>query len=234
MVGVINPNATTPLGEQRELALRAAYALQPGDPFPAEGSPPPTSSSSTSSTAGAATATNDHDHVIESGKPNPHPHKLSAGAIGGIVAGGVVFLMLLGALLFYIGRSRALKKEMTWKSSTIRHRSPPSPAGFSLGSGNGAGAIPKAYYAPGINGKSELGNGDERSPTGHLPWGSPGMVERSASQRSSGGVFEVSPTGYFVRSPVTDEEKAAEKGKGWLGMGGVPPLGPYGRQQFEQ
>ncbi|KAF1980180.1 hypothetical protein BU23DRAFT_369827, partial [Bimuria novae-zelandiae CBS 107.79] len=43
MVGVINPNATTSLAHQRDLALDASYQLSPGEPFPSEAETPSSS-----------------------------------------------------------------------------------------------------------------------------------------------------------------------------------------------
>ncbi|KAF2489414.1 hypothetical protein BU16DRAFT_421240, partial [Lophium mytilinum] len=51
MVGVINPNATTSLTTQRDLALNSSYMLQPGDPFPPESSSPTSLSSPSPSTS---------------------------------------------------------------------------------------------------------------------------------------------------------------------------------------
>ncbi|OAG03953.1 uncharacterized protein CC84DRAFT_1149715, partial [Paraphaeosphaeria sporulosa] len=40
MVGVVNPNASTSLAHQRDLALQASYQLSPGEPFPSEAETP--------------------------------------------------------------------------------------------------------------------------------------------------------------------------------------------------
>ena len=260
MVGVINPNATTSLGEQRNLALKAAYMLQPGEPFPAEGSPTPPPER-TSSSADPSN-TNDYSSSDSPALMTKKKNALSAGAIAGIVVGAVVFLAIVGLLVFYILRSRALKKQVAWKNSIVRPYDPhsqPSSTIFPFGTGPGSGGgrsataptpvtgmtesttgasrTPRVYFpapAPAVYEKSsELGNGDERSPERVLsPWRSgesggiqsPGEVARSASQRSTaGGVFEFSPVmGRYVRR--------SEDG----GKGGMPPLGPYGRQQFER
>ncbi|KAH4354200.1 hypothetical protein HBH97_254560 [Parastagonospora nodorum] len=90
MVGAINPNASTPIAKQQQLARDSAYMLNPGEPFPLE-SPLPTD-------------TPDPSHVLpKSGRG----HSLSAGAIAGIVVAAIVVVVLLVILIFLIyGRIR--------------------------------------------------------------------------------------------------------------------------------
>jgi hypothetical protein len=116
MVGVINPNASTPLDRQRDLALNASYALSPGEPFPAEGSPAPEPPSSTSAPMFMPQSS------ANSGS------KLGKGAIAGIAV-ACSLVAILGLILFYFwGRFKGLRDEMHRKDSTIvRTSSPHSP-----------------------------------------------------------------------------------------------------------
>lgn len=243
MVGAINPNSSTSVTTQRQMALNAAYQLSPGEPFPAEGSPTPeptptdgpdptdrpTSTSTPSSTASPSTTS-----VAPS--PSHHSTTLKPGAIAGIVVAGVTVLALAGALFFYIGRSKTLKAEVVRKASTIRHPSDPpipSPAMMYSPGAGGAGALPRAYFSPkpddshGANGLSSpwsVRSHGPRSPNPMFQPQTPHPVGRSTSQRSSGGVFGVGERGEFVRS---EEEQMWEKEA-------PVPLGPYGLQMYEK
>jgi hypothetical protein len=110
MVGAINPNATTSLQNQKNLASQSQFMLLPGEPWPAESEDPfpiasasastmviPTSSPtpSSNSTVGATISTSNRgDH---SG--------LSRGAIAGIATGAAIVLVALGTLLWFCGRN---------------------------------------------------------------------------------------------------------------------------------
>ena len=103
MVGVINPNATTPLGPQQQNAKDSTFMLLPGQPWPSEEQDPFTTTgaaatstpTSTSSSAPAATtsASSSHSH---SG--------LSGGAIAGIAIGAAAVALLAAVALFLCGR----------------------------------------------------------------------------------------------------------------------------------
>ena len=110
MVGVINPNASTSLSLQKELAQNSTFMLQPGEPWPAESTPDPfstgaaastptsTSSSSSSPTQTAASATSSAAVAAS------HSSGLSGGAIAGIAIGAAAVAILAAALLYMCGR----------------------------------------------------------------------------------------------------------------------------------
>lgn len=93
--------------------------LNPGEPFPPEGTlsslPTASTTSSTpasSSTTSAASAT----AVATTAKANSG---LSKGAIAGIAVGGAAVLALAAALFFYIGRTKTLKQEVDRTSASM-------------------------------------------------------------------------------------------------------------------
>ncbi|KAJ5376935.1 hypothetical protein N7509_013821 [Penicillium cosmopolitanum] len=98
MVGVINPNSSQTFKTQYDKALDSPYMLVPGQSPPAEGSADSGSGSSSSS----------------SNDSSGSGHGLSKGAIAGIAVAGVVFLGILVALFFLLGRNRVYKQ---WMSS---------------------------------------------------------------------------------------------------------------------
>jgi hypothetical protein len=107
MVGVINPNATTSLAIQRQLALQASYQLSPGEDFPSEAETP------SSSTLPNGTA------LEQPASPAYGGDKLSTGAIAGIVI-ACLSVVLLGVLLAFFGsRLKTLKDEVQRKHSTV-------------------------------------------------------------------------------------------------------------------
>ncbi|KAJ6179777.1 hypothetical protein N7519_010238 [Penicillium mononematosum] len=97
MVGVINPNKTQTWETQYARALKYPYMLLPGQPMPAEGG----GSGSGGDQSG--------DDDSSGGK-----HGLSTGAIAGIAVAAVVFVALLVALFFVLGRNRVYSQ---WMSS---------------------------------------------------------------------------------------------------------------------
>ncbi|KAJ5337157.1 uncharacterized protein N7506_005179 [Penicillium brevicompactum] len=94
MVGVINPNSTQTWESQYKKALEYPYMLVPGQSMPAEGGGSDTDSGSNDNSSG--------------GK------HLSTGAIAGISVAGAVFLGILVALFFVLGRNRVYSQ---WVSS---------------------------------------------------------------------------------------------------------------------
>ncbi|KAI2674967.1 hypothetical protein DTO027I6_2445 [Penicillium roqueforti] len=94
MVGVINANTTQSWETQHEIALTYPYMLVPGQSMPAEGDGSSSSSDNSSSSGGK--------------------HGLSTGAIAGISVAGVVFVSILVALFFVLGRNRVYSQ---WVSS---------------------------------------------------------------------------------------------------------------------
>ena len=97
MVGVINPNSTYTLAQQKYSASIAAYECAPGCKLPSE----------------------------YSSNNSNHGHTLSTGAIVGIAVGGAVFLIICLALFFYIGRTKSLKEVLRRNDATVRMRSTP-------------------------------------------------------------------------------------------------------------
>lgn len=258
MVGVINPNASTSINTQRDLALNSSYSLNPGEPFPAESPLPSNLPSPTSPT--------------QPSHPSNAPgtkHDLSSGAIAGIVVAGISVFVLAALLCFFIGRSNTLKEEMCRKSSTIQHTTPPSPSPFFTQSPNPQPQtqstncrpnIPPVYFqSPKYTGFSPPVPAARNfaSPRTNAGASAGGNVNRSASHRSVGGTFDVSPmTGYYTRTHDGEDtykfatqqtsemgppnttvnwrnEKDVEAGFGGAGVsaGMKVPLGPYGRQQ---
>ncbi|KAI5787894.1 hypothetical protein FPQ18DRAFT_414108 [Pyronema domesticum] len=96
MVGVINSDAKN-LSDYKAGALKANFQLSPGDPWPAEGSgttPNPIDSNGKVVT------------IIQPSTPADNSVKLSVGGIAGIVVGTVAIVAILGALFFFLGRSK--------------------------------------------------------------------------------------------------------------------------------
>lgn len=128
MIGVINPENATSVDIQAAKALESgSIMLHPGESFPSEdtsstlaaiatatltttvvvpsatnGSTVTSSTSTTASNAAAATAS--AEIAAE--------HHLSGGAIAGIVIAGVGILGLLGALVWFMSRSRTLRQTL--------------------------------------------------------------------------------------------------------------------------
>ena len=106
MVGVVNPNATTSLQNQKDLAKDSTFMLTPGqswpdeseDPFTTTGSAAPTSSPTSTSTSSSGASTNNN------AESDSHKSSLSAGAIAGIAIGGAAVALAAAALLFLCGR----------------------------------------------------------------------------------------------------------------------------------
>lgn len=98
MVGAINPNASTSLENQRQLAEASTFALVPGEDWPSEGSIPSgvatSSTPSSTSSSGPATVT-----AVASSS-----HGLSSGAIAGIAIGGAAVLLAAGVAIWFCGR----------------------------------------------------------------------------------------------------------------------------------
>jgi len=200
MVGVINPNATTSLAVQRQMALNSAYMLQPGEPFPAEASfsssassstptPSSTTSSTTSTSAAATTAT-----ATAAAAAASHT-TLSSGAIAGIAIGAAAVFTLAAALFFYMGRSKTLQSEVQRASATVH---PPPSHGMYQPPG-GAVFVPMKF--------------DDSARNSTVPYD---MYGRDV-QKPDGGV-------------TVEEAHSLRSANGSPGAWGGVPLGPYGQQ----
>lgn len=104
MVGVINPNASTSLQHQKDLAGQSTFVLVPGEDWPSEGSIPSgvatTSFASSTSSVPAATATG-----TPAAAAAPASHStLSVGAIAGIAIGGAAVLLAAAVAVWFCGR----------------------------------------------------------------------------------------------------------------------------------
>lgn len=109
MVGVINPNATTSLSLQKQLAMNSTFMLQPGEPWPAESTPDPFSSAagaptSTTTSSASATSTSAAAATSSAAPVAKHSSSLSSGAIAGIAIGAAAVAILAAALLYLCGR----------------------------------------------------------------------------------------------------------------------------------
>jgi hypothetical protein len=114
MVGAINPNATTSLVTQRELAMKSTFMLEPGEPWPSEGAADPFTTTATAAvtTVATSTATSQPNYTELAGETKKS-HTLSTGAIAGIAIGGVAIALIVAALLYLCGRrSRRNKHEL--------------------------------------------------------------------------------------------------------------------------
>lgn len=248
MVGVINPNATTSLAYQRQLAQDSAFQLNPGEPFPAESPLPSNLPSSTS----IPTA-----HV----RP-PRSGKLSAGAIAGIAIACVGVVVLAALLFWFWGRFKGLNEEMQRKDSTIRHTSPRSPTFFGSAHPHPSHSlpaysqtplsqnpgIPPAYFGtpsatptPGYASPCPAPNHHHAPPSdfsSHSSNNNSNRVSRAASHRSVGGTFDISPTtGYYTRTHEgQDSYKYTAPHTSDMTSPVDPnliPVGPYGRQMMD-
>ena len=243
MVGVINPNASTSLDEQRTLALKATYALSPGEPFPAESpantSDPPSARASQS--------------------------KLGTGAIAGVVIACVAVVVLGGLLLFFWGRFKGLRDELRRKDSTVVRTSSPrsprlafwpsAPAGSTASQSSLthypspppvsshakpvdlAEAPPPAYCpSPMPAPTPDPGHTYNRPPpstaatTTPISIGGSGRMICSASPGIEDGTLDLPPKGYYKRtlhdSPRTSDTTSPVDPS-------VIPVGPYGRQMMD-
>lgn len=214
MVGAINPNNSTPIERQRDLAQDSAYMLNPGETFPAES---PVASPSSSSIPVAAQGT--------------RKHGLAPGAIAGIVIGAISVVVLAALLFFFWGRTKTLKDKVERKESTVARRTSPSDSNAPMVNANaGDLGIFQHYTSPetpqqiwGSPGPSFYPPVQKAtSPVGHPTYAPPG-VNTAGSHRSVGGTFELSPSGSYSR---TSQQRMCSP----HGMKDDAKLGPYGQQ----
>ncbi|KAJ5372953.1 Cupredoxin [Penicillium concentricum] len=121
MVGAINGNVSQSWETQYAKALKYPYMLVPGQPMPAEGD------------GGGSSSSGDD-------KSGDDKHGLSTGAIAGIAVAAVVFVGVLVALFFVLGRNRVYSR---WMSSE---------------DGRTERTARWALFNNGDNGKSEVGS----------------------------------------------------------------------------
>lgn len=155
MVGVVNPNASTSLEHQRQLAEQSTFVLVPGEDWPSEGAIPsgvaPSSTTSAQPTAPSTPAPTTTTAVaVASGGS-----VLGPGAIAGIAIGGAAVLLAAGVAIWFCGRqSRQAKTPV-----------PMAPAQEVLAGYNAAG---QPMYAKHVSSVSGYG-----MPPGYDPMRSP-------------------------------------------------------------
>jgi hypothetical protein len=178
MVGVINPNATTSLQEQRNLALNASFQLNPGEPWPAEATSSAPPGYTTTATQTASTLTSAPGSTT-SASPTPVPsshHSLSTGAIAGIAIGGAALLVAAGVLIWYCGRQSRQNKHLTQDAPPNyvpphynSYNQPMSPSAKHI---SGL-TMPSTHPSPGFVGYPYDPNQGHMSPFGAVPAPSP-------------------------------------------------------------
>ena len=129
MVGVINPNASTSLVTQKELAKESTYMLVPGESVPSEEENP--SSATTSSASSSASATSASASQTSAAASSSHHSSLSAGAIAGITIGATAVALGAAVALFLCGRQSRTQRQ---NGALMHHQQnmpfiPPSMAG---------------------------------------------------------------------------------------------------------
>lgn len=116
MVGVINPNGTTSLQKQKQLAKDASFMLLPGEPFPNEAEDPfPTTSTTPSTTPTAGTSSSALPAgatTTASESSSSHSSGLTTGAIAGIAIGAAGVALAAAVLIYMCGR-RSQKRTPT-------------------------------------------------------------------------------------------------------------------------
>jgi hypothetical protein len=122
MVGVINPNASTSLVTQKELAKESTFMLLPGQPWPEEGGSPFTT------TTASSTSTPTPTHTSAPAATSSHHSSLSAGAIAGIAIGAAAIALGAAIALFLCGRnSRNQRHSMLHNQSNMVYHPPSVP-----------------------------------------------------------------------------------------------------------
>lgn len=108
MVGVINPNASTSLSRQKQLASDSRFILVPGENWPDEESIPSgisTTSTATATTIVTSTSTSAPAATSTAATASSSSHaSLGIGAIAGIAIGGAAVLLMAGMAVWYCGR----------------------------------------------------------------------------------------------------------------------------------
>lgn len=112
MVGAVNPSKDQDIEQQHQKAKNSAYMLNPGEPFPPEGT---TGSGNITGSTGAG---NGGGTVADTNARGNYG--LSKGAIAGIVVGGIAVVVLAASLFFFWGRTKSLEDEVDRKAGTVR------------------------------------------------------------------------------------------------------------------
>jgi hypothetical protein len=181
MVGVINPNASTSIETQKELAQNSSFQLNPGEPWPAESASPDLPDTTVSSTSSAstpatstgstpATTSSESDSALNEDGESSAKNSLSSGAKAGIgvAAAAVILGILVFALLWYKRRRR---NPAARPAATVSGSNKPEDhheAGFQQKPELHGGPF-NAAIAGLVRKKGELGSGIVRSKAPHLP-----------------------------------------------------------------
>jgi hypothetical protein len=104
MVGVINPNASTSLVTQKQLAKDSTFMLLPGEPWPSEDANPFTTTSAAPTQTPTATHSSAPAATTSSAPSSSHHSGLSPGAIAGIAIGAAAVALGAAIALFLCGR----------------------------------------------------------------------------------------------------------------------------------
>jgi hypothetical protein len=219
MVGAINPNSSTPIERQRDLAQDSAYMLNPGEAFPAESPMASPSASTTPITGGGSGG-------------SARRHGLAPGAIAGIVLAAISVVVLAALLFFFWGRTKTLRDEVERKESTVARRTSPSDSNTPMlptADASGLGIF-QHYMSPetpqqmwGSQGPGHFPPVQKStSPVRHPAYARPDM-NTAGCHRSVGGTFELSPSGSYSRT--LDQRTCSPHC-----LDQDVKLGPYGRQ----
>jgi len=104
MVGVINPNATTSLENQKELAKESSFMLLPGQPWPDESEDPFTTTTSSPTSTSTPSATSSVAAASSTSTTQSSHSGLSGGAIAGIAIGSAAVALAAAVLIYMCGR----------------------------------------------------------------------------------------------------------------------------------
>jgi hypothetical protein len=209
MVGVINPNASTSLVTQKQLAGESTFMLLPGEPWPEEDENPFSTSAPSSSATSTPTATNAPAETTSSAPESSGHHGLSPGAIAGIAIGAAAVALGAAVALFLCGRNSRQQRQSMMHNQNVPFI-PPSVAGSHAGhmsyasmpSMNKHMSMHSSVYSPALPGYA--GPGHESMPSPPLnggyaqsdalnPGTGPGSVVDGASPAHSPGMAAVAP-----------------------------------------
>ncbi|KAK5377822.1 hypothetical protein LTS03_004697 [Exophiala xenobiotica] len=118
MVGVINPNATTSLQQQKDLASQSKFMLLPGQPWPEEGENPFTTTTSVAPTSSPTSTPAATSSAAAASTSSSHHSSLSPGAIAGIAIGAAAVVLAAAALLYICGRKSTRQRNKANAPST--------------------------------------------------------------------------------------------------------------------